>query len=118
MAQLLRPLRANLGTVAAVGVGAGLVYAYAKPKPPTVFGGFNPQYLRLDSVEQVNHNTKRLRFAFPNPDDLSGLPLTCESPISGPQEKKPPPPPRAPPRPPSAYPTTPRALLPHTHTPS
>ncbi|KKY14369.1 putative nadh-cytochrome b5 [Diplodia seriata] len=77
MSQILRPLRANLGTVAAVGVGAGLIYAYAKPKPPTVFGGFfNPQYLRLESVEEVTHNMKRLRFAFPNPDDVSGLPLT------------------------------------------
>ncbi|KAL1641897.1 NADH-cytochrome b5 reductase [Diplodia intermedia] len=76
MSQILRPLRANLGAIAAVSVGAGFIYAYAKPKRSTVFGGFNPQYLRLESVEEVTHNMKRLRFAFPNPDDLSGLPLT------------------------------------------
>ncbi|OJD34073.1 nadh-cytochrome b5 reductase [Diplodia corticola] len=76
MSQILRPLRANLGTVAALGAGATLIYAFAKPKPATVFGGFSPQYLRLEAVEQLNHNTKLLRFAFPNPDDLSGLPLT------------------------------------------
>ncbi|EKG14467.1 Oxidoreductase FAD/NAD(P)-binding protein [Macrophomina phaseolina MS6] len=72
----LRPIRANLGAVAAAGIGAGLLYTYFKPKSPTVFGSFNPQYLRLESVDEVNHNTKRLRFAFPHPDDLSGLPLT------------------------------------------
>ncbi|OMP84846.1 NADH-cytochrome b5 reductase 2 [Diplodia seriata] len=76
MSQILRPLRANLGAIAAVSVGAGFIYAYAQPKRSTVFGGFNPQYLRLESVEEVAHNMKRLRFAYPNADDESGLPLT------------------------------------------
>lgn len=29
--------------------------------------------LKLDSVEQINHNTKKFRFALPNSDDVSGL---------------------------------------------
>lgn len=33
--------------------------------------------LKLESVEQINHNTKKFRFAFPNPDDVSGLHTTC-----------------------------------------
>ena len=33
--------------------------------------------LPLESSEQVNHDTKRLRFSLPNPDDVSGLSLTC-----------------------------------------
>lgn len=33
--------------------------------------------LKLERVEQINHNTKKFRFAFPNPDDVSGLHTTC-----------------------------------------
>lgn len=33
--------------------------------------------LKLESVEIVNHNTKRLRFALPNEDDISGLHVAC-----------------------------------------
>lgn len=29
--------------------------------------------LKLDSVETVNHNTKKFRFALPEPDQVSGL---------------------------------------------
>lgn len=29
--------------------------------------------LKLDSVEEINHNTKKFRFALPNADDVSGL---------------------------------------------
>ena len=36
--------------------------------------GFLP--LKLESVEPINHNTKRFRFALPNADDVSGLPIT------------------------------------------
>lgn len=46
-----------------------------------VFGRPGPvfQSLALQSSEDVNHNTKRLRFALPGGDgDVSGLPLTCE----------------------------------------
>lgn len=33
--------------------------------------------LRLDSVEELSHNTKKFRFALPNPDDVSGLHIAC-----------------------------------------
>src|SRR2546429_613165 len=75
-------------------LGAGLLYKYlanqqafaeslAKAKeeaaPPRVFGK-GPAFvsLKLQSAEQVNHNTKRLRFEFPNEDAVSGLSLTCK----------------------------------------
>ena len=29
--------------------------------------------LKLDSIEEINHNTKKFRFALPNADDVSGL---------------------------------------------
>lgn len=35
------------------------------------------QSLTLESVEQVNHNVKRLRFALPDKDAVSGLTLNC-----------------------------------------
>lgn len=38
---------------------------------------FSGQSLRLVSTELVNHNTKRLHFAFPDSEARSGLPLTC-----------------------------------------
>lgn len=82
--QTIRPLTSNLGAVAAVSIGAGLAYTYYKPKP-TVFGSFNPTYLRLESTEDVSHNTKRLRFALPHPTDQTGLPLTCAPPLPPPR---------------------------------
>ena len=33
--------------------------------------------LKLDSVEEINHNTKKFRFALPNPEDVSGLQIAC-----------------------------------------
>ncbi|KAL8816437.1 MAG: hypothetical protein Q9191_008330, partial [Dirinaria sp. TL-2023a] len=33
--------------------------------------------LKLESVEEINHNTKKFRFALPNPDDVSGLHIAC-----------------------------------------
>lgn len=44
---------------------------------PKVFGGFGFTTLRLQEVNVVNHNTKRLVFEFPDPDATSGLSLTC-----------------------------------------
>lgn len=46
--------------------------------PHKVFRG-GPAFvsLPLDSVEAVNHNTKRLRFKLPQDDAVSGLSLTC-----------------------------------------
>lgn len=45
-----------------------------------VFGRAGPvfQSLALESSEDVNHNTKRLRFKLPGDADITGLPLTCE----------------------------------------
>lgn len=45
-----------------------------------VFGRPGPvfQSLALQSTEDVNHNTKRLRFKLPGDADVSGLPLTCK----------------------------------------
>lgn len=48
-----------------------------------IFGRPGPvfQTLSLQSSEEVNSNTKLLRFALPSDADISGLPLTCESPM-------------------------------------
>lgn len=45
-----------------------------------VFGRPGPvfQSLALESSEDVNHNTKRLRFKLPADGDVTGLPLTCK----------------------------------------
>lgn len=45
-----------------------------------VFGRPGPvfQSLALQSSEDVNHNTKRLRFKLPGDADTTGLPLTCK----------------------------------------
>lgn len=47
--------------------------------PPKVFGA-GPAFvsLALESSEDVNHNTKRLRFKLPQREAVSGLSLTCE----------------------------------------
>lgn len=52
--------------------------------PTKVFGG-GPAFvsLPLESSEQVNHNTKRLRFKLPQRDAVSGLSLTCKTPLFG-----------------------------------
>jgi hypothetical protein len=34
--------------------------------------------LRLDKIETVNHNTKRFRFVFDDPEAVSGLTIACE----------------------------------------
>lgn len=33
--------------------------------------------LKLEKVEEINHNTKRFRFALPDPNDVSGLRVAC-----------------------------------------
>jgi cytochrome-b5 reductase len=35
--------------------------------------------LKLESVENVNHNTKRFRFLLPEKDQVSGLQIACKS---------------------------------------
>lgn len=48
--------------------------------PQAVFGR-GPAFvsLPLESSEQVNHDTKRLKFSLPHATDVSGLSLTCKS---------------------------------------
>ena len=43
--------------------------------PQKAFSGGNQGFvpLRLDSVEEINHNTKKFRFALPDSDAVSGL---------------------------------------------
>ncbi|KAI9705942.1 MAG: NADH-cytochrome b5 reductase [Candelina mexicana] len=47
--------------------------------------------LKLDSVEQVSHNTKRFRFSLPDKDDVSGLQITSAllTKYKGPEMEKP-----------------------------
>ena len=37
--------------------------------------------LKLDKVDEINHNTKRFRFLLPDPDNVSGLHIACTSPM-------------------------------------
>lgn len=81
--QSLNSRPAIISAVALAGVGSYYgsrsfftkVYAESIETPP-VFGGFGPKTLRLRSTEQVNHNTKRLVFEFPNESSKSGSTLT------------------------------------------
>lgn len=43
--------------------------------PPVIFTGGDQGFisLKLESVEKINHNTKRLRFALPDQNSVSGL---------------------------------------------
>lgn len=87
MSLTLRRMRpATIITSLAVGgVGAGLLFKYfsrdihAESGPARKVFGRGPAFvsLPLESSEAVNHNTKRLRFALPHSDDVSGLTLTC-----------------------------------------
>ena len=46
---------------------------------PKIFtSGFSFQQLKLRSSEDVNHNTKRLRFDLPESNAVSGLQPICE----------------------------------------
>jgi cytochrome-b5 reductase len=75
------------GTITVLGLGTWAAkslliceeaYAESPTQPPQkIFSRFFGQSLRLENSENVNHNTKRLRFAFPNPEAQSGLTLTC-----------------------------------------
>ena len=57
-------------------------------EPKKIFGRPGPSFTRLtlESSEDVTHNTKRLRFALPSEDAVSGLPLTCKSPHRRPSQ--------------------------------
>ena len=47
--------------------------------------------LKLESVEEINHNTKKFRFALPNSDDVSGLQIASAllTKYKGPEMEKP-----------------------------
>ncbi|KAI9806487.1 MAG: NADH-cytochrome b5 reductase [Piccolia ochrophora] len=47
--------------------------------------------LRLDQVEQINHNTKRFRFELPDPENVSGLKIASAllTKYKGPNDEKP-----------------------------
>ena len=47
--------------------------------------------LKLDSIEEINHNTKKFRFALPNADDVSGLQIASAllTKYKGPEMEKP-----------------------------
>jgi cytochrome-b5 reductase len=87
---LSRSLKAG-GSLLCLGlVSLSLAYSYSssnhaaqiqKEQPEMVFGRLGLVSLRVKSVETVNHNTKRLAFAFPDPRAHSGLQLTCRDPL-------------------------------------
>ena len=60
-------------------VGRSLQTPSQSPKDPkkTFTSGFSFQNLKLESSENVNHNTKRLRFELPDKDAVSGLHPSC-----------------------------------------
>ena len=84
--------------VAVVGGGAAVYYLTARapsqpaakrnpplasdPKSPasTFLGGDQGWIdLKLESVEQINHNTKKFRFALPSKESVSGLHVACRN---------------------------------------
>ncbi|CAI7672343.1 unnamed protein product [Penicillium bialowiezense] len=79
---LSRPVTRSVISVIAIGSGAYIAQsilstAHAESKEaPKAFAGFGFTTLRLHSTKDVNHNTKRLVFEFPDPTATSGLSLT------------------------------------------
>lgn len=59
----------------------------------TAFSGGDQGFidLKLESVENINHNTKKFRFALPNKDDVSGLQIASAllTKYKGPEMEKP-----------------------------
>ncbi|OQE07315.1 hypothetical protein PENVUL_c014G08976 [Penicillium vulpinum] len=73
----------SVAAVTLLGVGAYYAGSRLTPtanaksnEPPKVFSGFGFTTLRLQSTKDVNHNTKRLVFEFPDQNAISGLSLT------------------------------------------
>lgn len=69
-----------VGLAAAGGLYSAYAYfqSMASTKPREVFGSGFAGSLTLQHTEDVNHNTKRLRFAFPHAQDQSGLTFVCK----------------------------------------
>jgi cytochrome-b5 reductase len=67
-----------LGIAAAGGIYTAYSYMQSSTpsRPRKVFGGLAGS-LTLQQTEDINHNTKRLRFAFPNAHDETGLTVVC-----------------------------------------
>jgi cytochrome-b5 reductase len=62
--------------------GASGAKAAAAPlvEAPAVFTGGDQGFisLKLEHAETINHNTKRFRFSFDDPNSVSGLQVACE----------------------------------------
>ena len=83
------PKKSNLTpiyiAVGLAGLGAG-VYRYSNSatataeikERPKVFNGENWVDLKLASIENLSHNTKKLRFEFEDPEAVGGLPVACQ----------------------------------------
>ncbi|KAL8749355.1 MAG: hypothetical protein Q9199_007736 [Rusavskia elegans] len=72
--------------------GKKLGYASDKPAQKTFTGGEQGWVdLKLESVEELNHNTKKFRFALPDKDDVSGLEIASAllAKYKGPEMDKP-----------------------------
>jgi cytochrome-b5 reductase len=52
-------------------------YADAPPGPKKIFAASGFVDLKLESSEPVNHNVKKLRFALPDADAVTGLQPIC-----------------------------------------
>ena len=71
--------------LAGLGVGlyryqSGAATAEAPAERPKVFTGGDQGWvnLKLSDIEILSHNTKRLRFEFPDKEAVSGLHIACE----------------------------------------
>ncbi|KAL8778725.1 MAG: hypothetical protein Q9213_007278 [Squamulea squamosa] len=71
--------------------GNKLGYDSDKPAQKTFKGDDKWIDLKLESVEEVNHNTKKFRFALPDKDDVSGLQIASAllTKYKGPEMEKP-----------------------------
>lgn len=79
----LTPLYAGI-VLTGAGVGlyrynSGIATAESPKQRESVFVGGDQGWvdLKLASVEEVSHNTKRLRFEFPDKEKVSGLAVAC-----------------------------------------
>lgn len=66
-------------------VKAGVEKAKEKASPGSkVFTGGDQGFvdLKLESIENINHNVKKFRFALPESEDVSGLHIACRRTLS------------------------------------
>lgn len=73
-------MSAQFAAVAAIaGIGAYVLYSRQSKTDKShkpIFSSFGIRKLRLHGTEMINHNTKKLRFELPDPNQPSGLSLT------------------------------------------